>query len=328
MELKTTYMGLELKNPLIISSSRLTGDYKSIMNCVDAGASAIVLKSMFEEQIRLEAESKMRNANDGELYYWFPEAKDHVVGLSVEANLEKYLEFVTKIKANTDIPIISSINCITNTEWTKFAAAIQQAGADAIELNIAIFPFEASHKCGEIEELYVNILKEVKKQVSIPVSIKVGYYFTNLCSLANNLVDAGLDGLVLFNRYFRPDIDINTMNVISDKYLSSPEEISIPMRWIALLNGSNIGCDIAASTGIHNAEGVIKQLLVGARAVQLCSTLYINGIDVLGNIETDIKKWMAEHRFSSLDEFRGKSLGKQTTDASFERIQYMKRNYE
>lgn len=328
MELKTTYMGLEMKNPLMISSSRLTGDYKSIMNCVDAGAGAIVLKSLFEEQIRLEAESTLRNTKDGELYYWFPEAKDHVVGLSVEANLEKYLEFVSKIKQKTDVPIISSINCVSNEGWPKFAAAIQQAGADAIELNIAIFPFSASHKCGEIEELYVEILKEVKKHVSIPVSIKLGYYFTNLCAVANNLVEAGADGLVLFNRYFRPDIDINTMNVISDKYLSAPEELSVPLRWIALLNGSGLGCDITASTGVHDYEGVVKQILVGAKAVQLCSTLYINGINTIKTIETGLTKWMEDHHFSSLDDFRGKSLEKQTTDASFERVQYMKRNYE
>ena len=321
-------MGLELKNPLIVSSSRLTGDIKTIMHCVDAGAGAIVLKSLFEEQIRLEAESKLRSSKDSELYYWFPEAKDHVVGLSVEANLENYLAFVSDIKRNTDIPVISSVNCISNEEWPKFATAIEEAGADAIELNIAIFPFAATHQCGEIEALYVDILKEVKKNVSIPVSVKLGYYFTNLCALVNNLVEAGADGLVLFNRYFRPDINIDSLNVISDKYLSTPDELSVPMRWIALMTGNNLPCDIAASTGVHDYEGVVKQILVGAKAVQLCSTLYINGIDVISRIEKDLKVWMEKHQFNSLDEFMGKSLEKQTTDASFERVQYMKRNFE
>ncbi len=321
-------MGLELKNPLIVSSSRLTGDIKTIMHCVDAGAGAIVLKSLFEEQIRLEAESKLRGSKDSELYYWFPEAKDHVVGLFVEANLENYLGFISDIKRNTDIPVISSINCISNEEWPKFATAIEEAGADAIELNIAIFPFAATHHCGEIEALYVDILKEVKKHVSIPVSVKLGYYFTNLCAVANNLVEAGVDGLVLFNRYFRPDINIDSLNVISDKYLSTPEELSVPMRWIALMTGNNLACDIAASTGVHDYEGVVKQILVGAKAVQLCSTLYINGIDVISRIESDLRTWMEKHQFKSLDDFRGKSLEKQTTDASFERVQYMKRNFE
>lgn len=328
MELETTYMGLKLKNPLIVSSSRLTGDLKTIRQCINADAGAIVLKSLFEEQIRLDAESKLRNTKDGELYYWFPEAEDQVVDLSLEANLEKYLDFIGDIKKETDIPIISSINCHTDEGWPKFAAAIQEAGADAIELNVGIFPFEKETDSTDIEDEYVDILKAVKKHASIPVSVKLGYYFTNLCSTANKLLAEGMDGLVLFNRYFRPDIDINTMDVIADKYLSSPEEINIPMRWIALLAGNNFGCDIAASTGIHDYEGVVKQILVGAKAVQLCSTLYINGIYTIRDIERDLMKWMEEHRFNSLDEFRGKSLEKQTTDASFERVQYMKRNFE
>lgn len=321
-------MGLALKNPFVVSSSRITGNYDTIMQCVEAGSGAVVLKSLFEEQIRLEAESKLRNTTDSEYYFWFPEAKEHVVGRSVEANLDKYLDFVSHLKKNIDVPVISSINCVSKEVWPNFATAIQEAGADAIELNIAVFPFSPEHQCGEIEALYVDILKEVKKHISIPVSVKLGYYFTNLCSLAHNLVDAGVDALVLFNRYFRPDIDINSLEIVTEKYLSTPDELSIPMRWIALMTGNNIGCDLAASTGVHSYEGVVKQILVGARAVQLCSTLMINGIDIITEIERDLKRWMEHHRFNSLDDFRGKSLEKQTTDASFERIQYMKRNFE
>lgn len=328
MNLSTTYMGLKLKNPLIVSSSRLTGDIKTIRQCINAGAGAIVLKSLFEEQIRLDAESTLRNTKDSEIYYWFPEAKDQVVGMSVEANLEKYLAFIADLKKETDVPIISSINCITNDGWPKFAAAIEEAGADAIELNIAIFPFNHSQDSAMIEKQYVDIVKEVEKHVSIPVSVKLGSYFTNLCTVTDKLVAAGADGLVLFNRFFRPDINIDTMNVVADKYLSTPEEMSVPMRWIALLKGNEVDCEIAASTGIHDYEGVVKQILVGAQAVQLCSTLYINGVEVIRKIEEDLKKWMAQNRFESLDDFRGKSLKKQTTDASFERVQYMKRNYE
>jgi len=234
MEIKTTYLGLELKNPLIISSSRLTGSYDTIMQCVDAGASAIVLKSLFEEQIRLEAESKLRNTKDSEYYYWYPEAKDHIVGMSVRANLDKYLEFISYIKRNVDIPVISSINCVSKEVWPNFATVIEEAGADAFELNIAVFPFSLKLSSSEIEDLYGDIVKEVKKHVTVPVSVKLGYYFTNLCALAHNLVEAGTDGLVLFNRYFRPDIDIDTLGIVTDRYLSTPEELSIPMRWIAL----------------------------------------------------------------------------------------------
>ncbi len=328
MNLSTKYMGLELKNPFIVGSSRITGDTKTIRQCIDAGASAIVLKSMFEEQITLEAESHLRKARGGDIYYWFPEAKDKVVGLSVEANLENYLNFINDLKAESDVPIISSINCITPEGWPKFASAIQEAGADALELNIAIFPFNASQSSAEIEKLYIDILKAVKKEVTIPVSVKLGYYFTNLCSIARELVANGAEGLVLFNRYFRPDIDIITMDVIADDYLSKPEETNIPMRWIALMTGNELNCDLVASTGVHTHEQAIKQILVGAKAVQLCSTLYINGNHVIRDLVEGLDKWMEENKFLTIEDFRGKSLNTQTTDVSFERVQYMKRDFE
>lgn len=315
-------------NPFIVGSSRITGDTKTIRQCIDAGAGAIVLKSMFEEQITLEAESHLRKARGGDIYYWFPEAKDKVVGLSVEANLENYLNFINDLKAESDVPIISSINCITPEGWPKFASAIQEAGADALELNIAIFPFNASQSSTEIEKLYIDILKAVKKEVTIPVSVKLGYYFTNLCSIARELVANGADGLVLFNRYFRPDIDINTMDVIADDYLSRPEETNIPMRWIALMTGNELNCDLVASTGVHTHEQAIKQILVGAKAVQLCSTLYINGNHVIRDLVEGLDKWMEENKFLTIEDFRGKSLNTQTTDVSFERVQYMRRNFE
>lgn len=328
MNISTNYMGLELKNPFIVGSSRLTGDLKNIVECVEAGASAVVLKSLFEEQINLEAESHVRNVSGGDAYYWFPEAKLHVESLSAEANLDKYLKFITLLKNEISVPVIASVNCVSPEGWPKFAKAIQEAGADAIELNIAIFPFNASKASEEIEKLYVDILTEVKKQVTIPVSVKLGYYFTNLCSVGNKLVAAGADGLVLFNRYFRPDIDVKTMRIVADDYLSSPEETTIPLRWIALMKGNQLNCDLVASTGVHTHEQVIKHILVGANAVQLCSTLYINGNQYIAEIEKGLRSWMAENKFSSLDEFRGKALKSQTIDVSFERIQFMKRDFE
>jgi len=328
MNISTTYMGLELKNPLIVSSSRLTGDLKTVNQCLEAGASAIVLKSLFEEQIRLVAESKLWDGKDTDIYFWFPEAKEQVMGLAFEANLDNYLEFVRRVKSESDVPVISSINCVTDEGWPKFATAIEEAGADALELNIAIFPFDASQDCKEIEDMHVDIVREVKKHVTIPVSVKLGYYFTNLCALANRLVDNGADGLVLFNRYFRPDINTETLEVITDNYLSSSVESLVPLRWIALMTGNGLDADLVASTGVHDARGVVKQILVGARAIQLCTTLYLNGIEVIRTIEQGIKRWMEDHNYASLDDFRGKSLERQTTDASFERVQYMKRDYE
>ncbi len=326
MDISTTYLGLKLKNPLVVSSSKLTGNLKSIKECVANGAGAIVLKSLFEEQIRAEAESTVKHANN--MYYWFPEAKEHIMGLSMDTKLDKYLEFVSEVKREIDVPVISSINCSSPDEWPKFVSAIQEAGADAIELNIGIFPFNDSLQGTEIEDIYVDILREVNKNVTIPVSIKIGYYFTNISSIATKLVESGVDALVLFNRYMRPDIDINTLKVIDDNNMSSADELNISMRWIALLTGNKIGCQLAASTGVHDHVGAIKQLLSGASVVQLCSTLYLNGIAQIGVIEKGLKEWMKEHKFNSIDDFRGKSVQDKTTLASFERIQFMKRDME
>ena len=328
MNLKTSYLGLDLKNPLIASSSRLTGDMRSIMQCIDNGIGAIVLKSLFEEQIRLEAESKTRAGSANEYYYWFTEAKEKVVGLSLEENLDKYLKFVENVKEYSNVPVISSINCTTAEDWPQFASAIERAGADALELNIALFPFDLNVPSIDLEDLYVDILKSVKKEVHIPVSIKLGYYFTNLCSVANKLVASGADGLVLFNRYYRHDIDIDTQKVISENHMSSPDEIHIPMRWIGLLKGNDINCDIAASTGVHDFQGAIKQILAGADAVQLCSALYLHGIPYIKTMLKEMENWMEKNHFSSVDAFRGKALDSQTIDASFERVQFLRRDFE
>ena len=328
MDLSTKYMGLDLKNPIVVSSSRMTGDIDSIKKCIDAGAGAIVLKSLFEEQLSIKTESTLSNSRASEMYFWFPEAKNLVMEQGIKANMEQYLNFVRKVKNISTVPIIASINCRTPDEWPHFASAIQEAGADAIELNIAIFPFNNSMASCELEEVYVRILNQVKKHVTIPVSIKLGHYFTNLCAVAHKLVENKVDGLVLFNRYFRPDIDIDTMKVVEDNYFSSPEELQESLRWIALMTENNLKCDLAASTGIHTYVGVVKQLLAGAEVVQICSTLYLNGIGYLSEIIEGLEGWMMTHNFNTINEFRGSSLNKQTMDASFERIHFMKRNLE
>jgi dihydroorotate dehydrogenase (fumarate) len=328
MDLKTKYMGLELKNPIVVSSSRMTGDIESIKSCIDAGAGAIVLKSLFEEQLRIQMESKMNNSRASDMYFWFPEARNQVMEQGIKANMEQYLTFVKNVKAMSTVPVIASINCQTADEWPLFASVIQEAGVDAIELNIAIFPFNNSMASCELEEVYINILKQVKKHVTIPVSIKLGHYFTNLCALAHRLAENGADGLVLFNRYFRPDIDIETMKVVEDNYFSSPEELQESLRWIALMAENNLACDLAASRGIHSYVGVVKQLLAGAQVTQICSTLYLNGIHYLTEIVEGLESWMMAHNFETIGEFRGKSLNKQTMDASFERIHFMNRNFD
>jgi dihydroorotate dehydrogenase (fumarate) len=327
IDLKTEYLGLQLKNPLIVGSSRISGDLNTIKQCVDAGASAIVLKSLFEEQIVLEAESRLRKGINNEIYYWFPEANEKVFGLSKEEKLQQYLDYVSSVKKSIDVPVIASINCTSADGWPNFASKIEAAGADALELNIAIFPFNSHMSGQEIEEVYFKIAKDVKAKVNIPVSIKLGYNFTNIESVAFNLVKEGVDGLVLFNRYFRPNIDINTLKLVANENFSTPEEHVIPLRWIGLLNASKINCDLVASTGIHNYEAVIKQILAGAKAVQLTSTLYLNGIQVIEEILKDMEVWMLKKKFNTIEDFRSSSLEFQTTDSSFERIQYMKRDF-
>ena len=328
MNLSTNYLGLQLKNPIVVSSSRMTGDVESIKKCIDAGAGAIVLKSLFEEQLRIKAQSTIDGSRASEMYFWFPEAKNLVMEQGIKANMEQYLSFVRKVKEISSVPIIASINCQTPDEWPHFAAAIQEAGADALELNIAIFPFNNSIASCELEEVYVDILNQVKKHVSIPVSIKLGHYFTNLCALAHRLVENKADGLVLFNRFFRPDIDIDSMKVVEDNYFSSPEELPESLRWIALMTENNLGCDLAASSGIHTYVGVVKQLLAGANVTQICSTLYLNGIDYISEIISGLESWMMSHNFETINDFKGKSLNKQTMDASFERVHFMNRNFD
>lgn len=327
MDLSTTYMGLKLKNPLIVSSSKLTGNYADIKKCIEHGAAAIVLKSLFEEQIRLESDAEMRK-NPDNAYEWFPEAKDFIKKLSTEESLDTYLKFVTKLKKDFKVPIISSINCVTPDIWPVFAKKIEKAGADALELNISIFPFDTEKSGAEIEDLYVQILAEVKKQVSIPVSVKLGYYFTNIYSISNRLVEAGADGLVLFNRYTQRNIDINTAKIIPDNYISSMDEMAIPLRWIALLSGNKIGCDLAASTGVQNYQGVVKQTMAGASAVELCSTLYLNGINYIELILKDIEIWMKQKKIENLSSIRGKVVDLKATNYSFEHLQFMKRNFD
>jgi len=328
MDLSTSYMGLKLKNPLIVGSSRITGELKTIQQCISFGAGAVVLKSIFEEQITHRAETSLKQGRENEAYYWFPEARESILNLSKEAGLDYYLQFIDNLKSSNDVPVISSIHCISPDGWPRFAKRIESAGADALELNISIFPFSKSMTSGQIEDVYVEIVKAVKKEVKIPVSVKLGPFFTNICNIVNRIVDAGAEGLVLFNRYFHPDIDIDNLNVIVHEPYSSPEEMSLPLRWIALLKGHNLQCDIAASTGVHYHSGVIKQILVGASAVQLCSTLYLNGIPQISKILEGLQKWMKKHHYESIHDFRGESLGQQTADTGFERIQYMKMDFE
>ncbi|MEN8225602.1 MAG: dihydroorotate dehydrogenase-like protein [Bacteroidota bacterium] len=323
MDLKTTYMGLDLKNPVIVSSSKLTGDIESIRNCVDHGAAAIVLKSLFEEQL-LEDVDKLLDRE--EKYFSYPEAVDYVTEHSKDQSVKEYVKLLEDAKEYTDIPVFASINCTTPNEWPRFAKVLEEAGADGIELNIAIIPMKGEITSIEVEDRYVEIIKEVKKYTSLPVSVKFGPLFTCPVNIIQRMDQAGADALVIFNRFYRPDIDIHSETVVHNNILSAPEEMTQSLRWVSLLS-DKVKCDVAANTGIHDAEGVIKQLLGGADAVQICSALYSNGISYIDTILNDLKNWMEEHNYNAINDFKGNIARDNENAAAFARLQFMKRNF-
>ena len=323
MDLSTKYLGIELKNPLIVSSSKLTKDFDTIKFCAEMGAGAIVLKSIFEEQ--LLADVDLLHDQDSK-YFWYPEAIDHINQHSKDYGVSKMLELIANVKAKLNVPVIASINCVSDLEWPRFTSKFEEAGADAIELNIALIPFDKYTTCDEINRRYIDILKSVKANTNLPVSIKLGSYFTNLIAMANQMDQQGADGLVLFNRFYRPDINIETEEIIKTNILSGPSEITRSLRWVALL-APMLKCDIAAGTGIHDYSGVVKQLLVGAKATQICSTLFKNGIAYIEKILFEMEQWMDRHGYNSLADFQGKIQRKYGRDISkFERIQFMSKD--
>jgi dihydroorotate dehydrogenase (fumarate) len=321
VDLKTTYLGLSLKNPVIIGSSGLTDSADKIKKLEENGAAAVVLKSIFEEEITLEYEKVVAEESANRYKDEFLDYLDYRIK---EENITKYVELIAAAKKAVDIPIIASVNCSSKHEWTNFAKEIQAAGADALEVNLFVLPSNLEKTPEENEKLYFDIIEKLKEKIKIPVALKISYYFSNLALMIKKLSESGIEGLVLFNRFYSPDFDINHMNLTSSNVLSQPEELAISLRWIAIMSG-RVSCDLAASTGVHNGEGVIKQLLAGANAVQVVSTVYNNGPEKIQNILKDIKKWMIAQNFSSIDDFRGKMSQSASGNPSvYERVQFMK----
>jgi len=322
INLETTYMGLTLKNPVVVSSSGLTNSVRKIKILEEKGAGAVVLKSLFEEQITNEASHLISSdpKNSG-----YPEAEDYIMNYVKGNSISNYLELIREAKKSVSIPIIASINCVSSKDWTSFAKEIEKAGADAIELNIFIVPNDKNKSAEAYEKLYYEVFSAVKKQVNIPIAMKLGVYFTNMMAVANRLNADGADALVLFNRFYEPDIDIDKMEITSAEVLSSPADIRKSLRFVGMISDKIRGIDISASTGIHDGEAAIKQLLAGAKTVQLCSTIYENGFDRVTDIVADITKWMKKKEYTSVDEFRGKlSYGQVEDSAVYERAQFMK----
>jgi len=317
-KLDTRYIGLQLRNPVIVSSSGLSDNIAKIEKLAQSGAGAIVLKSIFEEQIRMEADSMLKG-------YDYPEAQDYIMNYSKNNALENYLKLVEDAKAKVNIPIIASINCVSSAGWQSFTKNIQEAGADAIELNVYFLPASIKDNGKVYEDLYFSILSSVKKIVSIPVSVKLGQHFSNLPAFINNLMAHGAKGVVLFNRFYAPDIDLESLSFTSSDVFSTPADIRYSLRWVGIVSSLVQNLDVCASTGVHDAQGVIKQILAGAKAVQVCSVLYKKGPEYLKNIITEMDEWMEKHNFTELQEFRGRMSYKNIPDPTvFERAQFMK----
>lgn len=314
-------MGLELKNPLVVSSSGLTNTIQGIERSFRAGAAAVVLKSLFEEQIDAELRSDETPPEELTIH---PEADDYLERMGKELGPTDYLSLIKEAKRRFDDPIIASVNCVSSKWWADWARQIEDAGADALELNIAIMPRGSDQLSSQIEDRFVSIVDRVKRNVDLPISVKLGPYFTALPQLVGRLQKAGVRGLVLFNRFYQLDIDIKEMKLVPGYQFSSAGEIYPTIRWTSLLSGQ-CGCDIAASTGVENGGEVVKLLLAGAHAVQICSTLYRNGYEHITDILEELGKWMETSGFASVADFRGR-LSQNASDqpANYERLQYIK----
>jgi dihydroorotate dehydrogenase (fumarate) len=339
-DLSCKYLGLQLKNPVIVGSSGLTSSIANLKTIAQKGAGAVVLKSIFEEQIKFEADKFLKSDNPGmkswneafqgivnKTEFYYDEAFDYLSSYAKEHTLNQYLTLISDAKKNIDIPIIASINCSTQYDWQYFAKRIQEAGADALELNVYLLPSDFEKNGIDNENVYFDIIKEVKKYVTIPVSLKTGYYFSSVAQTLLRLSETGISGLTLFNRPYNPDIDIETLQVNASNMFSSESEYSHSLRWVALMAG-RIKCDIAASTGIHNSETVIKQLLAGADAVHMVSVFYKNHLhhfDVLPEIIKGLETWMKEHKYNNISEFKGLLSRKNVHNpASYERVQFLR----
>jgi dihydroorotate dehydrogenase (fumarate) len=323
MDLSTSYLGLTLRTPLVPSASPLSEDISNIKRMEDAGASAVVLYSLFEEQIESERHELFRNLDYytnsfAEAATFFPEPSEFHLGP------EGYLNHIRQAKEAVNIPVIASLNGTSPGGWIDYARLIEQAGADALELNIYYIPTDIDMSAAEVEQTYVDIVLAVKTAVNIPVAVKLGPFFSNMAHMAKRLDWAGADGLVLFNRFYQPDIDLDALEVRPRILLSTPQAMRLPLRWIAILH-RRIRADLAATGGIHTAQDALKMLMVGADITMLCSVLLQKGINHITTLERDILDWMEEHEYESVREMQGSMSHRSSPDpAAFERVQYIR----
>jgi dihydroorotate dehydrogenase (fumarate) len=323
MSLTTSYLGILLKNPIVVSSSPLSHNVDSIRRLEDAGAAAVVMYSLFEEQITFDSFYIDYYLTSGTNSYaeslsYFPEMQGYNV------SPDEYMNLIRRAKEAVDVPIVGSLNGVSAGGWTDYAALMEEAGADAIELNVYYIPTNEDLKGSEVEDIYLEILREVKRTVSLPVAIKLSPYFSSTANMAKRLVEEGANGLVLFNRFYQPDIDLENLEVVPRLVLSNSSELRLPLRWVAILYGRLLA-DLAITTGVHTSEDVLKALMAGAKVTMMASELLQNGVRRINVILEEMRRWMVEHEYESVAQMIG-SMSQQhcAEPAAFERANYMK----
>lgn len=323
MDLTTTYMGMTLKNPIVPSASPLSEDLDGIRRMEDAGAAAVVMYSLFEEQITLESHQLDHHLTYGidsfaEALSYFPDMETYHVGP------DDYLKLIGRAKQSVDIPIVGSLNGVSTGGWVEYARKIQDAGADALELNVYYLPTDLSMTGAAVEQMVLDILTDVKKSVSIPVAVKLSPYFSATANVASRLAGAGADALVLFNRFYQPDFDLENLEVVPRLVLSNSDELRLPLRWVAILYG-RVPVDLAITSGVHTLEDVLKGLMAGANVTMMASELLQNGIHRIGHILEGMARWMEEYEYESVAQMQGSMSQQHVAEpAAFERANYMK----
>lgn len=323
MDLTTTYLGMDLKNPIVPSASPLSEKIDNIKKMEDHGAAAVVLYSLFEEEIEHEEMELHYHTTRGSDIYpealsYYPEHEEYLTGPDL------YLEHIRKAKEAVDIPIIGSLNGITKGGWLKYAKEMEEAGADALELNIYFLATDPEKNAREIEDNYIEILEEVKRNIEIPVAVKLSPFFSSIAEMAHRLDMGGADGLVLFNRFYQPDIDLDRLEVVPNVLLSTPMDMRLPLRWIGILH-DQVKLDLAATSGIHNAEDALKMIMAGANVTQMASALLKYGISRIKSVLVDMEHWMEINEYESIRQMHGSMSHKAVGNpGDFERANYIK----
>lgn len=321
--LETRYMGLELRSPIIAGSCGLTSGVEKMVEMEKAGIGAVVLKSIFEEQINEETAGVFKagyGASDA-----YPEAEDYIKAYIRSNTIQKYVELVRAAKRCLTVPVIASVNCFSGGEWISFARQLEEAGADALELNVFVLPVNPFSESAEVENVYFEIVKSIKSQIKIPVSIKISHYFTNISAFVDKLKAYGVNAVTVFNRFYEPDIDIDSLKMGAFPVFSTASDLRTTLRWTGILAGKDKNLELSASTGVHNGEAAVKLLLAGATTVQICSVLYEKGLHAIEDINSFITSWMKTKGFQNVNDFRGLlSYSSIENPNLYERAQFMK----